>query len=98
MVLRFAGGLGSLLTDDGRVVRLRPFIATGLAVALAVGILIWLLPARWQTRFRSADGSPLFAGWSLAQSIRLVPLRGRYFAILVIYTTVALAICEIPVD
>jgi hypothetical protein len=98
LVLLFAGGLGALLTDDERVVGLRPFIATGLAVALAIGILVWILPARWLTRLRSADKSLLLAGWSLARSVRLVPLRVGYFAILVVYATVALAICKIPVD
>jgi len=98
LVLFFAGGIGSLLTDDERVARLRPFIATGLAIAFAVGILVWLLPDRWRTRFRRADNSSLVAGWSLARSIQLLPLRVGYFAILVAYATAALAICELPAD
>ena len=98
LVLLIGGFVGSLLTDDPRVVRLRPWIATGLAIGLAVGLLAWLLPTLWRNHFRPADKSSLLAGWSLGRSMRLVPLRIMYFGILVTYATAALAICRIPVD
>jgi hypothetical protein len=40
----------------------------------------------------------ILAGWSLRRSLRLVPLRIGYFAILVVYAAMALAICHISVD
>ena len=40
----------------------------------------------------------LFAGWSLARSLQLIPLRCVYFSIFAVYAAVALAICHVPVD
>jgi len=98
VVLLSAGLVGSLLTDDPRVVRLRTYIALGLGVALACGALVWLLPTSIRARLRWAGSTSLLEDWSIARSARLVPLRLVYFGILVVYASVALAICRMPVD
>ncbi len=98
IVLLSMGLFGSMLTDDPRVVRLRLYVAIGLAVALSVALLGWALPAKVRAKFRRADSEAWFEGWSLQRSMKLVSLRVLYFCILVIYATVALAICQMPVD
>jgi hypothetical protein len=98
VILLTAGLAGAMLTDDERVIRIRPFIAIALALAILVGIVIWSLPARLRARLVTVRIDAVLAGWSLRRSLRLVPLRFAYFSILVVYAAVALAICRISVD
>ncbi len=98
VILLAVGLVGSMLTDDERVTRIRPFIAIGLAAAILVGALFWCLPARVRARIVTPRIDEILVGWSLRRSLRLVPLRFVYFAILVVYAAIALAICRISVD
>jgi hypothetical protein len=98
VVLLGLGFAGSLLSDDPRVERVRPAVALALSIALSIAILFWLLPVAWRTKLWGTKIDELFAGWSLARSLRLVPLRCVYFSIFATYAAVALAICQIPVD
>jgi len=98
VILLTAGLIGALLTADSRVMRMRPYIAIGLAVVLIVGIVFWNLPDRIRQRIHTTKIKSILAEWSLRRSLRLVPLRFAYFGILVVYAAVALAICRIPVD
>jgi hypothetical protein len=98
VILLAAGLAGALLTDDERIVRMRPYIAAALVVAILIGAIIWSLPARVRTRIMTARVDSILAGWSLRRSLRLVPLRFGYFGILVVYAAIALAICRISVD
>jgi hypothetical protein len=98
MVLLVGGGIGSLLTSDPRVVRLRPIIAVGLLIGVAVGMFVWRLPDQWRARFPWADKNVLFANWSVTRSLYLATLRVGYFSILVVYAAVALTICRLAMD
>lgn len=98
LVLLSAGLLGSLLTEDPRVERIRPYIGAGLAVALGVGLLFRVLPHRWITKFEGIGIRNFLEDWSVSRSVRLMPMRVVYFGILVVYAAVALAICRLPVD
>jgi hypothetical protein len=98
LLLLVTGLIGSLLTENPAAVRLRPFTAIGIAVALAGGGLVWALPKSVRARFRLADAESFLEGWSIARSLRLFPLRFVYFSILVVYASVALRICQLPVD
>jgi hypothetical protein len=98
LILLASGFAGSLFTNDERVVRIRPYLAAALAAAIFVGIVFWVLPARYRERILPAKIASAFAGWSVRRSLRLVPLRVVYFGILVVYAAIALAICRIPVD
>jgi Lysylphosphatidylglycerol synthase TM region len=98
VVLLGLGFAGSLLSDDPRVERVRPALAIAFSIAIAIAIVFWLLPATWRTKLWGAKIDELFAGWNLARSLQLVPLRCVYFSIFAVYAAVALAICRIPVD
>ena len=98
VILLAVGLAGAMLTDDERVVRIRPFIAIALAAAILIGIVIWSLPDKVRARIVTGKIDEILAGWSLRRSLRLVPLRIGYFAILVVYAAIALAICRISVD
>jgi hypothetical protein len=98
IVLLSAGLAGSLLSTDPRAERLRPYIAVGLIVTLAIGAAVWSLPEDVRRRVKLADSESLLSGWSMARSARLIPLRIVYFGILLVYASVALDICGIPVD
>jgi hypothetical protein len=98
VILLVAGLIGALLTEDERVVRIRPFIAIALGLAILVGLLVWSLPPKLRARIVTTRIDEILAGWSLRRSLRLVPLRFGYFAILVVYAAVALAVCRISVD
>jgi hypothetical protein len=98
VILLAVGLAGAMLTDDARVVRIRPYIAIALAVAVLVGVVVWSLPTRIRERIVTSRIDAILAGWSLRRSLRLVPLRFVYFGILVVYAAIALAICRISVD
>jgi hypothetical protein len=98
VILLAAGLVGAMLTEDERVVRMRPYIAVALVAAIVIGAIIWSLPARVWARIMTARVDSILAGWSLRRSLRLVPLRFGYFGILVVYAAIALAICRISVD
>jgi hypothetical protein len=98
VVLLAAGSFGSLLTDDARVARLRPFLLIALAVCLVLGFLVWMMPDRLRAWIRRGNKNSILDGWSLRRSLQLLPLRFVYFSILLIYGAVALAICRLPVD
>lgn len=98
VVLLTVGCLGSLLTDDSRVVRLRPYLWLALAISLLVGFLVWILPTRVRVWLRRGDKNSILDGWSLLRSLQLLPLRFIYFGILLVYGAVALSICRLPVD
>jgi hypothetical protein len=98
VILLATGLVGALLTNNSRVVRIRPYIAIGLAAALIVGVVFWSLPKWLRLQIHSEKIDAIFADWSLQRSLQLVPLRFAYFGILVFYAAVALAICRIPVD
>jgi hypothetical protein len=98
VILLVVGLAGAMFTDDPRVVRIRPFIAIALAAAILIGVVIGSLPARMRARIVTARIDEFLAGWSLRRTLRLMPLRFGYFAILVVYAAIALAICRISVD
>jgi hypothetical protein len=98
VVLLAVGGWGSLLTDDPRVMRLRPYLLLALATALLVGFLVWSMPDRVRVWLRRGNKESILDGWSLRRSLQLLPLRFVYFSILLVYGAVALAICRLPVD
>jgi hypothetical protein len=98
VVLLGLGLLGTLLCDDPRIVRLRPWLALALTLLLAVAFVFWALPAELRARFRRGESESLLEGWSIRRSLQLVPLRVVYFGIFVTYGATALAICHIPVD
>jgi hypothetical protein len=98
VILLAAGLAGAMLTDDPRVLRMRPFIAAALVAAILVGAIVWSLPARTRARLITGRIDAILAGWTLRRSLRLMPLRFGYFAILVVYAAIALAICRISVD
>jgi hypothetical protein len=97
-VLLTGASLGSLLTSDPRVVRVRPYLAVAIVVVAAIALLFRLLPRAIRTRFRAPDGESYLEGWSFARSLRLIPMRFVYFGILLVYAIVALHICDIPID
>lgn len=98
VVLLLLGLMGSLVTDDPRVVRVRPFIAVAMVVASVVGAFFWALPAKVRARFRAANAESFLEGWSIRRSLRLIVLGLVYFSIFVVYAVVALRICRLPVD
>jgi hypothetical protein len=98
VILLAMGLTGSLLTDDSRVTRIRPYIAIAVVLTLVVGGAIWNLPAMLRSRIASGKLGTILAEWQLTQSMRLLPLRASYFGILVIYAAVALSIGGIPVN
>lgn len=98
VVLLGLGFAGSLLSDDPRVERVRPAVAIALSIAIAIAIVFYVLPAAWRAKVWGAKIDELFAGWSLARSLQLIPLRCVYFSIFAVYAAVALSICRIPVD
>jgi hypothetical protein len=97
-VLLAGACLGSLLTSDPRVTRVRPYLAIAIVVVAAIAALFRILPRGIRERFRAPDGESYFEGWSFARSLRLIPMRFVYFGILLIYAVVALHICDIPID
>jgi hypothetical protein len=98
VVLLGLGFVGSLLTDDPRVERIRPIVAIAFSVVIAIAIVFWLLPQTWRAKLWGAKIDELFAGWSMGRSLQLIPLRCIYFSIFAVYAGVALAICHVPVD
>ncbi len=98
VVLLAAGWVGSLLSDDPRMTRVRPYLTVGLVIAVALAVVFWSLPASFRARFRSADTESFLEGWSWGRSLRLLSLRLVYFGILVIYAAMALQICRLHVD
>jgi hypothetical protein len=98
VVLLAMGLAGAVLSDQPRIVQIRPMIATGLGIALALAVFFWLLPHVIGPRIRSKHVDLLFEGWSLRRSLQLMPQRVVYFGILIIYAAVALRICRVPVD
>ena len=90
--------IGSLLTDDPRVTRVRPFLVIGVCVALAIAIVFKLLPRSIRERFRRSDRESFLEGWSFLRSVRLIGMRLVYFGILTIYAVIALRICSVPMD
>jgi hypothetical protein len=97
-VLVGLGAVGASLTNDPRVERIRPAIYAAVVIALAIAILLWLLPAGARRRIWGAKIDELISGWSLRQSLALVPLRLVYYGVVLIYAAAALAICAIAVD
>jgi hypothetical protein len=90
--------IGSLLTNDPRVTRVRPYLMIAVSVAVLIALTFKLLPQTFRARFRLADSESFLEGWSFAQSLRLILLRLVYFGILVIYAVIALKICEVSMD
>jgi hypothetical protein len=97
-VLVVLGAVGASLTSDPRVERIRPAIHAAVVVALAMAILLWLLPVEARRRIWGAKIDDLFSGWGLRQSLKLVTLRLVYYGIILLYAAAALAICAIDVD
>jgi hypothetical protein len=98
VILLVMGLTGSLLTDDSRVTRIRPYITVALVLTLITGAAFWNLPTLFRSRIQSSKLGMILAEWNLIQSLRLLPLRVSYFGILVIYAAVALAIGGIAVN
>jgi hypothetical protein len=98
VVLLGLGFAASQLSDDPRVERIRPSLAIAFSIAIAIAIVFWLLPATCRRKVWGAKIDKLFAGWNLARSLQLIPLRCVYFSIFAVYAAVSLAICHIPVD
>jgi hypothetical protein len=97
-VLLTGACLGSLLTSDPRVTRVRPYLTIGIVAVVAIAALFRVLPRAIRARFRARDGASYLEGWSVRRSLRLVSMRFVYFGILLIYAVVALHICDIPID
>jgi hypothetical protein len=94
VILLSMGLVGAWLSDDSRLT----LIAVALLATLIVGAVLWNLLEKLRLRAQSTKLGAILADWSFGRSVRLVPLRVTYFGILVIYATVALHICEIPID
>jgi hypothetical protein len=97
-VLLTASLIGSLLTDDPRITRLRPYLLIAVSVAVAIALTFKVLPQSFRARFRRADSESFLEGWSIVRSFRLILLRLVYFGILVVYAVIALWICKVPMD
>jgi hypothetical protein len=97
-VLLTASLIGSLLTDDPRVTRLRPYLMIAVTIAVVIALTFKLLPHSFRARFRRADNESFLEGWSFVRSFRLILLRLMYFGILVVYAVIALWICKVPMD
>jgi hypothetical protein len=97
-VLLTGACLGSLLTNDPRITRVRPYLAIAIVVVAAIAALFRILPRAIRDRFRAPDGESYLEGWNFARSLRLIPMRFVYFGILLVYAIVALHICDIPID
>src|SRR6185312_9266539 len=97
-VLLTSSLIGSLLTNDPRVTRLRPYLFIAVTVAILIALTFKALPRSFRARFRRADDESFLEGWSFARSLRLILFRIVYFGILVLYAVVALRICQVPMD
>jgi hypothetical protein len=97
-VLLTGACLGSLLSNDPRVARVRPYLAIAIVVVATIAVLFRLLPHSFRARFRAPDGESYLEGWSFMRSLRLIPMRFVYFGILLTYAVIALHICDVPVD
>ncbi|HEX4412804.1 MAG TPA: hypothetical protein VH107_04190 [Lacipirellulaceae bacterium] len=97
-VLLSASLFGSLLTNDPRVTRVRPFLVIAVIVAVVIALFFKWLPQSIRDRYRRTDSESFLDGWSIGRSSRLILMRIVYFGILVVYALVALRICEVPMD
>jgi hypothetical protein len=92
------GLFGAVLTNEPQIVRIRPLIAIGLGIAVAIAACFWLLPHIVGERWRNKRVHSLFEGWSLSKTLQLIPMRVIYFGILVVYAALALKVCGLDVD
>jgi hypothetical protein len=98
LVLLTAGWVGSLLTSDERIVRLRPYLTVGLIVAGIIAAFFWFLPTSLRRHATNGDGNSLLDGWSFDRSLRLILMRFVYFGILVSYAAISFRICRLPIE
>lgn len=96
VVLLGLGLVGSLLSSDPRMERLRWGIAFGLMGASMLAFGAWAMPKKVRHFFK--HGELALSGWNLRRSLALVPMRVVYFSILIIYAALSLRICSISVD
>jgi hypothetical protein len=96
VVLLALGLFGSWMSNDSRVVPLRPWLAIALAAAAAIAVVVWAVPTLAQRFWSRAES--VVAEWSIKRSLMLIPMRVIYFGILVVYAAAALAICHVPAD
>jgi hypothetical protein len=97
-VLLALGLLGTLLSDDPRVDKVRWFCGVGLCLIGIAALLPLLLPQRYKLRLQHTRGGAWLESWSWRRSARLALARVVYFFILVLYAAVALEICGISLD
>ncbi len=97
-VLLSLGLLGSLLSGDAQVSRVRWFCVVGLCLVGIAALVPVVLPARYKLRLPHTRWGDWLQSWSWARSARLALARVVYYLILVVYAAVALEICGIALD
>ncbi|MFO7908207.1 MAG: hypothetical protein ACQESR_14660 [Planctomycetota bacterium] len=99
-ILLSVGLLGAVLVQDRpqQVEVIMVVSAVGLVGLIAVAVLFSLLPRRKRRRLQATRWGAWLIDWSWWRSSRLVGQRFVYFAILITYGGVALALCGIPVN
>lgn len=97
-VLLSLGLLGSFLTDDPHVEKVRWFCGVGLCLIGSAALIPLCLPERYKLRLRHTRWAGWTESWSWGRSARLGSARVVYFFILVLYAAVALEICGISLD
>jgi hypothetical protein len=96
IVLLGLGLLGSTILIQPETYGVRVFSAVGMAALLAAPVVILLLPVQIR-RLVPARWLPRLESWNLKRSLELLALRVTYFSIFILYVTIALRICQIPV-
>jgi hypothetical protein len=97
LVLLSLGWIGAALNADARAVSWQRFCVCGLLGLLVLPFAARLLPGRWYTRLVQARGGFWISSWTWRKSFKLLLLRSVYYLLFILYTSVGLALCLIPV-
>jgi hypothetical protein len=88
---------GSLWTDRPEAMRARLICVILLALLLGTALILGLAPAASRQRLQRTRWGEWLQSWTWRRSVRLVLLRGVYFAIVGSYVALALQICRVSV-